>query len=294
MRKQFVKTVEKIFSKKNIALILGDIGVHAFSKLMKKYPNRAINIGILEQSTISFAAGLSKLGIIPIIHTIAPFMISRCFEQIKIDFGYQKLSGNFVSVGASYDYSKLGCTHHCPEDINLIKNIPGMQIVIPGNSFEFDRLFLSSYKNNFPTYFRLSERENDKSFKVKFGKANIIQEGTKATIIVVGPAFNFIKNLIKKYNVNIIYLTTIVPIDKNTIKKICKNTSKIMIIEQYYQSSMNNEISKILNKKINFCNVSVPLRFLSNYGSVKEIDKQIDFEEKKIENKLIKLISSKN
>ena len=294
MRKQFVKTVEKIFSEKNIVLILGDIGVHAFSKLMKKYPNRAINIGILEQSTISFAAGLSKLGIIPIIHTIAPFMISRCFEQIKIDFGYQKLSGNFVSVGASYDYSKLGCTHHCPEDINLIKNIPGMQIVIPGNSFEFDRLFLSSYKNNFPTYFRLSERENDKSFKVKFGKANIIREGTKATIIVVGPAFNFIKNLIKKYNVNIIYLTTIVPIDKNTIKKICKNTSKIMIIEQYYQSSMNNEISKILNKKINFCNVSVPLRFLSNYGSVKEIDKQIDFEEKKIENKLIKLISSKN
>lgn len=293
MRKQFVKTVEKIFSKKNIALILGDIGVHAFSSLIKKYPNRAINIGILEQSSISFAAGLSKLGIIPIIHTIAPFMISRCFEQIKIDFGYQKLRGNFVSVGASYDYSKLGCTHHCPEDINLIKNIPGMQIVIPGNSFEFDRLFLSSYQNNFPTYYRLSERENDQSFKVKFGKANTLQEGTGATVIVVGPAFNFIKKFIKKYNVNVIYLTTIVPIDKNTIKKICKNISKIMIIEQYYQSSINNEISKILNKKINFCNVSVPLKFLSNYGSDKEIDKQIDFEEKKIEKKLIKLISNK-
>jgi len=293
MRKQFVKTVEKIFSKKNIALILGDIGVHAFSSLIKKYPNRAINIGILEQSSISFAAGLSKLGIIPIIHTIAPFMISRCFEQIKIDFGYQKLRGNFVSVGASYDYSKLGCTHHCPEDINLIKNIPGMQIVIPGNSFEFDRLFLSSYQNNFPTYYRLSERENDQSFKVKFGKANTLQEGTEATVIVVGPAFNFIKKFIKKYNVNVIYLTTIVPIDKNTIKKICKNISKIMIIEQYYQSSINNEISKILNKKINFCNVSVPLKFLSNYGSDKEIDKQIDFEEKKIEKKLIKLISNK-
>jgi transketolase len=292
MRKQFVKTVEKIFSNKNIALILGDISVHAFSKLMKKYTNRAINIGILEQSTISFAAGLSKLGIIPIIHTIAPFMISRCFEQIKIDFGYQKLSGNFVSVGASYDYSKLGCTHHCPEDINLLKNIPGMQIVIPGSSFEFDSLFLSSYKNNFPTYFRLSERENDKSFKVKFGKANIIRKGTEATIIVVGTAFNFIKNLIKKYNVNIIYLTTIVPIDRKTIKKICKNTNKIMIIEQYYQSSLNNEISFILNKKINFCNISIPIKFLSNYGTNKEIDEQINFEEKKIEQKLIKLISN--
>jgi transketolase C-terminal domain/subunit len=67
VRKQFVKTVEKIFNKRNIVLILGDIGVHAFSKLIKKYPKRAINIGILEQSSISFAAGLAKFRIIPII-----------------------------------------------------------------------------------------------------------------------------------------------------------------------------------------------------------------------------------
>jgi|694.fasta_scaffold33079_5 transketolase len=293
MRKQFTKTIEKIFYQKDIALILGDIGVHAFRKLIKKYPKRAINIGILEQSSISFAAGLSKLGIYPIIHTIAPFMISRCFEQIKIDFGYQQLKGNFVSVGASYDYSKLGCTHHCPEDINLIKNIPNMQIVIPGNSYEFNKLFLSSYKNNFPTYFRLSERENDQKFKIKFGKANIIQKGNKATVIVVGPALSFIKNFIKKYDVNVIYITTIVPLDKEIIKKSCNKINKIMLIEQYYQSSLNNEISNILNKKINFCNISLPVKFLSNYGTNREIDKEIGFQEKIIEKKLIKFLFNK-
>ena len=292
MRKQFAKTVEKIFYRRNVVLILGDIGVHAFGKLIKKYPKRAINIGILEQSSISFAAGLAKLGIIPIIHTIAPFMVSRCFEQIKVDFGYQQLMGNFVSVGASYDYSKLGCTHHCPEDINLIKNIPNMQIVIPGNSYEFDKLFISSYKNKFPTYFRLNERENSQKIRIKFGKANIIQKGKKATIVVVGPALSFIENFIKKYDVNVIYITTLAPLDKKLIKKICNNTDKVIIIEQYYQSSLNNEISNIVDKKIKFYNFSIPVKFISNYGTTKEIDKQIGFHEKLIEKKIIKLMSS--
>ena len=51
-------------------------------------------------------------------------MVDRAFEQLKLDFGYQKLNGNFISVGGSYDYAALGCSHHCPEDINLMKNIP--------------------------------------------------------------------------------------------------------------------------------------------------------------------------
>ena len=104
-----------------------------------KYP-KALNIGILEQATTSFAAGLSKVGFIPIVHTIASFMVDRAFEQLKIDFGYQKLNGNFISVGGSYDYAALGCTHHCPGDIAVLKTLPGMQIVVPGTPNEFDLL----------------------------------------------------------------------------------------------------------------------------------------------------------
>jgi transketolase len=109
MRKQFTKTITKFLIKNNkIILLLGDIGVFGFKNLLKKYPARALNIGILEQSTISFAAGLSKSGFIPIVHTIAPFIVARAFEQLKIDFGYQKLKGNFITIGSSYDYASLG------------------------------------------------------------------------------------------------------------------------------------------------------------------------------------------
>ena len=125
MRKQFNKTITDIFLKdKKAVMLLGDIGVFAFRHLFKKYPKRLYNIGILEQSMISIAAGISNEGFNPIVHTIAPFIVNRAFEQLKIDFGYNKLKGNFVSIGSSYDYAALGCTHHCPEDVNLMYNIP--------------------------------------------------------------------------------------------------------------------------------------------------------------------------
>ena len=117
MRAQLNKTLKRLFFKnKKLFLILGDIGVYGFKNILKS--KRGINIGILEQASISFAAGLAKIGFIPIFHTIATFMVGRAFEQLKLDFGYNKLNGNFISVGASYDYAALGCSHHCPEDIN--------------------------------------------------------------------------------------------------------------------------------------------------------------------------------
>tara|TARA_B110000971_G_scaffold153812_1_gene157112 strand:+ start:1972 stop:2862 length:891 start_codon:yes stop_codon:yes gene_type:complete len=294
MRKQFIKTVTNLFKKdKKIVTLLGDIGVFGFRDLFKSYPKRIYNVGILEQSMISMAAGLSNEGMKPIVHTIAPFIVSRAFEQLKIDFGYNKLNGNFVSIGASYDYASLGCTHHCPEDINLMYNIPNMQIVVPGNSEEFDTLFNQSYSNKNPTYFRLSDHENEKKFKVKFGRANFIDNKSKITILAVGPVLNFIYPLIHKYNLNLIYLTTIRPFDRNIFKKISKKINSIIIIEPFYSGAITNEIikSKDINK-INIENISVPFKFLTNYGTKKQHDDKLGFSIQKIE-KIIKKLNKR-
>jgi len=108
MRKQFVATIERLLDEDpRLVVLLGDIGVFAFRIAFKKHPKRVINIGILEQATVSLAAGLAKEGFIPLFHSIAPFVVERAFEQIKVDFGYQQLAGHFVSVGGSYDYAAL-------------------------------------------------------------------------------------------------------------------------------------------------------------------------------------------
>ena len=279
MRKQFVKTISKLFKKdKKIVMLLGDIGVFGFRNLFKLYNKRIYNIGILEQSMISLAAGLSNEGMKPIIHTIAPFIVNRAFEQLKIDFGYNRLKGNFVSIGASYDYASLGCTHHCPEDINLMHNIPNMQIVVPGNSDEFNDLFNQSYNKENPTYYRLSDHENDKKFKVKFGKSNYIDNKSKITIVAIGPVLNNLYPLIKKYSLNLIYLTTIRPFDQNVFKKILKKNSSVLIVEPFYSGAVNNEINNSFrNRNLKIKNISVPFKFLTNYGDKKQHDKKLGF-----------------
>jgi len=292
MRAQLNKTLKRLFFKnKKLFLILGDIGVYGFKNILKS--KRGINIGILEQASISFAAGLAKIGFIPIFHTIATFMVGRAFEQLKLDFGYNKLNGNFISVGASYDYAALGCSHHCPEDINLAKNIPNMQIIVPGNSYEFDKLFSECYSKNIPKYFRLSSDENKIKCKVKFGKALVLNQGKMLTVIAVGPVLNIVYDICKKLNVNLVYYTTIRPFDKEALKKIKIKSKKILIIEPFYSGSITEEIiNSFKNQKIQIENLSVPYRLLTNYGKKEQHDNNLGFNKKKFEIRLKKLLKN--
>jgi transketolase len=275
MRKQLVKTVGDILDLNiKTTLLLGDIGVFGFRKSFESHPDRVFNIGILEQSTISLASGMSSIGLIPIVHTIAPFLVERSLEQLKIDFGYQSLNGNFITIGNSYDYSALGPTHHCPGDVQQLLTIPNMEIIVPGCSHEFDLLFKETYNNGNPTYFRLSEYENDIKYDVKFGKALKIKDGSKATVICIGNLLQTVLEVCQDLDVTLLYYTTINPFDFDTL--IENFNEKIIVFEPYYEGALNYKISKSLNnKKYNITNVGVPHVFLTNYGTKKEHDRNL-------------------
>jgi transketolase len=291
MRKQFVLTVEEILAKDDkTVLLLGDIGIFGFRKSFELYPKRVYNIGILEQSMMSVSAGLSMSGLIPIIHTIAPFTTERCFEQIKDDFGYQKLGGNIVSVGASYDYASLGCTHHCPADVPILMNIPDMQIVVPGSKEDFDSLFKQSYDNGKIKYFRLSEGANENKIPVVFGKANVIKKGEKGTIIAVGPLFDKVLSASQDLDVTIIYITTIRPFDTETIVKNV-GSDKVLICEPYYSGAITGDILNAIKRPIKIDLLGVPKEFLNNYGNTEEHDRHLGFTEENIRERIIKLIN---
>jgi len=292
MRKQFVNTVEKILAKdKKSVLLLGDIGVYGFRESFKKYPDRVYNIGILEQSTVSLAAGLNMIGLTPIVHTIAPFLIERCVEQIKDDFGYQGLGGNLVSVGASYDYASLGCTHHCPADVPILKNIPTVEIVVPGNAEEFDSLFNESYNNGRITYFRLSERSNETKLPfVKFGMINIIKRGKLGTVIAVGPMLDRVLAATKNLDVTLIYLTTLRPFDTKGVKRNISG-DKIIICEPYYSGALTEDVLACTNKPVKIEHMGIPKEFLTSYGTQEEQDNFLGFNEKEIHNRIKKIIN---
>jgi transketolase len=291
MRKQFVKYIKNILRKdEKTVLMLGDIGVFGFREELKDFPQRAYNIGILEQCTVGVAAGLSKVGMIPIVHTIAPFLIERSFEQIKVDFGYQKLRGNLISVGSSYDYASLGCTHHCPADVGLMLSIPETQIVTPGSSYELSQLLDQSYNNDSLTYFRLSEFENEQQYDVVFGKGIIVKKGNCATVICYG---NMLSETIKAcadLDVTILYYHTIFPFDSDLL--IENFNEKIIICEPFYKGTTNYLINESLKGyKYQTLNIGVPRKFLINYGTKLEHDENLGLNHVGVRNKIQQFIN---
>lgn len=271
MRRTFTDVATRIINNNdNSALLLGDIGVYGFNQVLTDFPKRAFNMGILEQSMVSVGAGLSSEGITPIIHTIAPFIVERAFEQIKIDFGYQNLPGNFVSVGASFDYAKLGCTHHCPGDVNILSNIPGMNIFLPGHSHELENQLINQWDTGHLNYFRISEYTNQEAIEIKFGEIKKIKNGSNAVVIVVGPFLIEALKGIGDLDIEIHYLNSICATDDMKVESQFPG-NKVVIYEPYYSGAvllkLNNQIS---SNRCKVMQLGVDKRFLVEYGSYEE------------------------
>ncbi len=279
MRKIFPKAVEELMKKdKKIFCLLGDIGVFSFREIFKKYKERILNMSTMEQSMIGFASGLSKAGYKPIIHTIAPFLVLRALDQIKIDFVYNRLNCNIVSVGASNDYAKLGTTHHCFEDVNILSNYEDINLFIPSNPEEFKFLFKKNYNNNSINYFRISEK--NLKFNVKTN-GFLSKNKSKTLIIIVGNSVNLTD--LRKKNFDIYYVNSIFKeMNLNFVNKY----KKILIVEPYFGNVLERRIKKKIKKVNNIHTISYQETIIHKYGSKFDQDKFLNFDEKSILKKI--------
>lgn len=114
------------------AIVLAEISADLFAKAAARHPDRVLNVGIREQLMVSVGGGLALAGLRPIVHTYAPFLVERAFEQVKLDLGHQGGHAVLVSIGASYDAARAGRTHQAPEDVALIDSVPGFSVIVPG------------------------------------------------------------------------------------------------------------------------------------------------------------------
>ena len=279
MRKAFPQVTETLMRKnKKIFCLLGDIGVFSFRDIFKNYKNRILNMSTMEQSMIGFAAGLSKIGFIPIIHTIAPFLVLRALDQIKIDFVYNKLKCNIVSVGASNDYTKLGTTHHCFEDINILSNYKDINLFIPSSPEQFKYLFEKYYNNNLINYFRISEKNINFNIKTNGYLKN---KRNKSLLIIVGNSYDY--NDFKKEKIDVYYVNKISKEMKFNFLKKYKN---ILIIEPYFGNVLERRIKEKLSKKVYISTCSYQETIIHKYGDKKEQDKYLKFDKKNISKKI--------
>jgi transketolase len=276
MRRAFADTTFSIQrDNPEVFVLLGDIGVHSFQKSFAEFPDRTFNIGILEQSMMGVAAGLAIAGKIPVVHSIATFLVERAFEQIKVDFGYQRLRGNLVSVGASFDYGMLGSTHNCPADVPILFNIPDIEIVVPGTTEEFKKLYSENFDNQKCTYFRLSETENRISIPLSIGEAIKIQDGKDVTVIAIGPVLDLVLQGIRGYSAEVIYLNTIRPLSAEVFVNNCKS-GRLVFVEPFYSGPLFQSVSGFLSgRNLRIAQVGISRRFPKNYGTSEEIGSEL-------------------
>ncbi len=276
MRDQMVQTIEDLFAHdQRFALLLADISTSLFKDTLRQYPQRAYNLGILEQTLIGVAAGMALEGYIPIVHSIVPFLVERPFEQLKDDFCYQRLAGNFISTGASYDYSTEGMTHHGSGDVQILRSLPGMQIVVPGTAHEFDTLFRTACSNDAPTYYRMAASVNPVDQPVSFGKLTVVRQGSQATLIAVGPMLAHVLEAAQDMDVTILYCTTVAPFDAGTLRA-NSQSGNIVLVEPYYEGVLVPDIvAARKDVPVRIEAIGVPHQALSHYGTPVQHDRSI-------------------
>ena len=285
MRNTFLTETKNIIRKESDTMFFTiDMGTWALEDLFNEHPDRAINFGIMEDGLISVAAGVASQGITPIIYGGWSFLIERALEQVKLDLVYQRLGANIVGTGAAFEYSKYGYSHYCPEDIAILKSIPGIEIVTPGNKQEFKKLFYESYRNGNTTFFRLTDHVNKWEPEVEFGKAAVIKEGKRATVIAVGNMLDMVMEVCKNEDVTVLYYTTLAPFDHNTLDSY--NKKRVLICQPFYKGSLLNEVYDTDSKIVE---VGFRRDIYRNYGTYEDILKHYNITTKAISYELRRL-----
>ena len=153
MRKVFGQELLSYASKDdNIHLIVGDIGFGIFDEYKQHYRKRFLNIGICEQSMISFASGMALEGYKPVVYSITPFLIERAFEQIKLDINHQNT--NVILVGYD-DYPKLGPTHKCLNIEKIMELFENIKSYFPKDVKSLRNNLADAFTTSGPSFIKL-------------------------------------------------------------------------------------------------------------------------------------------
>lgn len=302
MRKAFADTMLEVGqTDSNLVVLVGDISHFALQPFAKACPGRFYNIGILEPTMVNMAAGLSHTGLHPVVHTIAPFLIERSFEQIKLDFCYQALGGTLVSVGGAFDYSGLGCSHHTYNDLGLIKGLPETTVIYPASPQEFNLLFKQSYRNGKLNYFRLPSEQHGIIFEesqIRIGKTILVKKGRDITILATGPHLKTAMNALpilsdKAIDAEILYYSTYKPFDKASLLHSVRKTKNLLVIEEHsiYGGISEDSIYAIQSIGLtSFDSIHIPNQFQRGYGKYHDHLQSLGFTPENIVSKTLSLL----
>jgi transketolase len=262
MRNRFYElATEALWEKERVAVVLADIGAAS----VPEHPRR-FNVGIREQLMIGIAAGLALEGYRPVVHSYAPFLVERPYEQVKLDLGHQDLGAVLVSYGASYDASSEGRTHQAPEDVAALAALPGWRIEIPGHVAELEQMFARALGTNDRSYIRLTDETN--ASPAGGETLTLLRRGSDEApfVLAVGPTLDQVLAATADADATVAYLSTVRPFDRAGLRAAIRGTD-VVLVEPYLAGTSAAEISAALVERPHrLLALGVPLSEFRHYG----------------------------
>ncbi len=247
MRNAFVKALHD-FVTPDVMLITGDLGFGVLDDFAKKHPKNFLNAGVAEQNMTGIAAGMAMAGKKVFTYSIANFNTLRALEQIRNDIAYHELNVTVVSVGGGLAYGSLGISHHATEDIAILRAIPQMTVLAPGDTreaYELTRKIIS--ENLGPVYLRigrageatLHSEESISRLEICKPLALVQSKSRKMALLSVGGMLEVAKNvsdrLLTDLNLesSVYSFHTVKPIDKKVVLDIVRNYERVCTLEEH-------------------------------------------------------------
>src|SRR3989344_253811 len=245
MRKIFFETLKTIAKEdKGIFLLTGDLGVKFFPDFQKIDSKRFLNVGVAEQNMIGMASGLSLSGKNVYCYSIIPFLITRTLEHIKNDICYNNLPVKLLGAGGGLVYGFEGVTHHALEDMAIMRVLPNMTVVAPGDAKEAEALALASVNFPGPLYIRFGRDidpvAHEGNFQFKIGQGIVVKQGKDNNICIMATGTmlypgKLVSEILEKqgFSPALISLHTIKPLDKELVQDCAKNYKAIFTLEEH-------------------------------------------------------------
>jgi transketolase len=239
MRSELSKHIEKyLITNPKSFFLTGDLGYNALENIQTSAGNRFINSGVAEQNMIGVSAGLAYSGFETFVYSIAPFVVFRCLEQIKIDVCIHDLPVYIIGNGGGYGYGIMGATHHSIEDIACMSPLPNMTCWIPAFQEDVEFCINEITKRKKPAYLRLGLGKSYPN-KLKISSINKIlgSDHPQITILVLGPVIHNVLEAAENISGIEVFTILSVPIidDCDLLTNSIKKSKKLLVIQEHVQ-----------------------------------------------------------
>ena len=246
MRNAFVDTViEASLQRDDIFIISGDAGLGVFDDFQKQRPGRFLNLGVAEQNMIGWAAGMALTGFRVYVYNISPFVLYRCYEQVRNDICYQKLPITLIGIGSGLTYSPMGMTHYSVEDLAITQSLPNLHVYSPADPAEAEAAARLSLVGDNPTYVRLAKRGEP---RIHLGEALDVTrplplaDGHDVALVFHGTVVNEVMEAQKRLDgmgvsAKVISLPQISPCPIDLLDDMLRNIPWVVSVEEHFVDS---------------------------------------------------------